>query len=115
LTGTYAVSMAESNNPGQTGHYSAGGDEAHVLADYPRLCLHRSRMRSFLRAISPTSGICSRVLKRTRPGTFTRTGLRVEFKSDDESGSRTYAYAVTVRCAVGATLAPLAAPKPTTG
>jgi len=105
VVGTYAVSMRESNNPGQAGHYISGGDEAHVRAFYPRL-----RLRPVTDAVFQPVGLQDwyilEVLKPIRPGTFTTAGLQIDYDADGQTGSQTYPDRVTVRCAAGATFAP---------
>jgi hypothetical protein len=97
---------------GKEGHYIGGADEAAVRIVYPRLHLHPVTDATFPAGNKPHDWYILVVLKPTRPGTFTTTGLQVDYESDGQTGSQTYPDQVTLRCALGATLAPLP-PSPT--
>jgi hypothetical protein len=115
VVGVYAVSMKESDNPGQNGHYIGGGDEAHVKADYPRLRLHPVTDAVIPPGTGEGDWYLLVVLRSNRPGTFVTSGLRVEYESNGETGSETFPQTVTVHSAVGATFAPFASPRPSAG
>lgn len=110
VLGVFAVSAKESNGPGLEGHVLGGADEAEVFQKYPRFTLHPARDAILVPSNQPLDWYLVAVVEGTRTGSFKTTGVTIDYESDGEAGSVSYAFLIELTC-TGPPVTPLPSPQ----
>jgi hypothetical protein len=98
IAGIYAVSMRETAVPGKATHYIADLGEDEVRRDYPGLRLHPVT-DAVLVPGSPIDWYLVVIAVPTRPGRYTSTGIRVDYRVGGDTFSQTFSgWRIDVRC-----------------